>query len=150
MVSQNDNILLLGRDLRSISETQQQLVKAQIAVEKSHEERKEYDAHYRSIFSTAIEPIFILDVNNGNIKQANAAACALLGEDMDTLLTKSFSKFVAYKDKKDLIEKTLVTALHQNILITITRYLLISLHLWTLRELFLNFFGSSHSECSFW
>ena len=111
LVSQNDNILLLGRDLRSISETQQQLVKAQIAVEKSHEERKEYDAHYRSIFSTAIEPIFILDVNTGNIKQANPAACALLGEDMDTLLTKSFSKFVAYKDKKDLIEKMAMAAM---------------------------------------
>ena len=47
LVGQNHNILLLGRDLRTISETQQQLVQAQIAVEKSHEERKEYDAHYR-------------------------------------------------------------------------------------------------------
>ena len=79
LVGQNDNILLLGRDLRSISETQQQLVKAQIAVEQNHEERKEYDAHYRSIFSTANEPIFVLDAKTAKIRQANPAACTLLG-----------------------------------------------------------------------
>ena len=111
LVGQNDNILLLGRDLRSISETQQQLVKAQIAVEQSHEERKEYDAHYRSIFSTANEPIFILDAKTGKIRQANPAACTLLGEDVGTLLSEPFGKFVAFKDKKDLTDKLATAAM---------------------------------------
>ena len=111
LVGQNDNILLLGRDLRSISETQQQLVKAQIAVEQSHEERKEYDAHYRSIFSTANEPIFILDAKTGKIRQANPAACTLLGEDVGTLLSEPFGKFVAFKDKKNLTDKLATAAM---------------------------------------
>tara|TARA_B100002051_G_scaffold273922_1_gene313784 strand:- start:932 stop:1981 length:1050 start_codon:yes stop_codon:yes gene_type:complete len=109
----------LGRDLRTISETQQQLVQAQIAVEKSHEERKEYDAHYRSIFSTASEPIFVLDANTGNIRQANPAACTLLGEDIDILLTQPFAKFVALKDKKELTEKMAMAAINKTTL-TIT------------------------------
>jgi len=119
LVGQNDNILLLGRDLRTISETQQQLVKAQIAVEKSHEERKEYDAHYRSIFSTASEPIFVLDANTGNIRQANPSACTLLGEDLDILLTQPFTKFVAFKDKKELTDKMAMAAMNKTTL-TIT------------------------------
>jgi len=116
LVGQNDNILLLGRDLRSISETQQQLVKAQIAVEKSHEERKEYDAHYRSIFSTANEPIFVLDAKTAKIRQANPAACILLGEDIDALLSETFGKFVAFKDKKDLTDKMAKAAMSKTAL----------------------------------
>ena len=116
LVGQNDNILLLGRDLRSISETQQQLVKAQIAVEQSHEERKEYDAHYRSIFSTANEPIFVLDAKTAKIRQANPAACILLGEDIDALLSETFGKFVAFKDKKDLIDKMAMAAMSKTTL----------------------------------
>ena len=116
LVGQNDNILLLGRDLRSISETQQQLVKAQIAVEQSHEERKEYDAHYRSIFSTANEPIFVLDAKTAKIRQANPAACTLLGEDIDALLSETFGKFVAFKDKKDLTDKMAMAAMSKTTL----------------------------------
>jgi transcriptional regulator PpsR len=116
LVGQNDNILLLGRDLRSISETQQQLVKAQIAVEQSHEERKEYDAHYRSIFSTADEPIFVLDAKTGKIRQANPAACTLLGEDIDTLLAEPFGKFVGFKDKKDLADRMAMAAMSKTTL----------------------------------
>ena len=116
LVGQNDNILLLGRDLRSISETQQQLVKAQIAVEQSHEERKEYDAHYRSIFSTANEPIFVLDAKTGKIRQANPAACTLLGEDIDRLLTEPFGKFVGFKDKKDLADRMAMAAMSKTTL----------------------------------
>jgi transcriptional regulator PpsR len=116
LVGQNDNILLLGRDLRSISETQQQLVKAQIAVEQSHEERKEYDAHYRSIFSTANEPIFVLDAKTGKIRQANPAACTLLGEDIDRLLTEPFGKFVGFKDKKDLTDRMAMAAMSKTTL----------------------------------
>ena len=116
LVGQNNNVLLLGRDLRTISETQQQLVKAQIAVEKSHEERKEYDAHYRSLFSTASEPIFVLDAKTGNIRQSNPAACALLGQDIETLQGQSFSKFIANKDKKDLNDKMAMAAVSRTTL----------------------------------
>jgi len=116
LVGQNNNVLLLGRDLRTISETQQQLVKAQIAVEKSHEERKEYDAHYRSLFSTASEPIFVLDAKTGNIRQANPAACTLLSQDIETLPGQSFSKFIANKDKKDLNDKMAMAAMSRTTL----------------------------------
>ena len=116
LVGQNNNVLLLGRDLRTISETQQQLVKAQIAVEKSHEERKEYDAHYRSLFSTASEPIFVLDAKTGNIRQSNPAACSLLGQDIETLQGQSFSKFIANKDKKDLNDKMAMAAVSRTTL----------------------------------
>ena len=116
LVGQNNNVLLLGRDLRTISETQQQLVKAQIAVEKSHEERKEYDAHYRSLFSTASEPIFVLDAKTGNIRQANPAACTLLSQDIEALPGQSFSKFIANKDKKDLNDKMAMAAMSRTTL----------------------------------
>ena len=40
-----DTILMLGRDLRTIAETQQQLIKAQIAVERGYEESQIGRAH---------------------------------------------------------------------------------------------------------
>lgn len=122
LVGQNNNVLLLGRDLRTISETQQQLVKAQIAVEKSHEERKEYDAHYRSLFSTASEPIFVLDAKTGIIRQANPAACTLLSQDIETLPGQSFSKFIANKDKKDLNDRMAMAAMSRtNLSVTVSQ-----------------------------
>ena len=48
-VGTHDTILMLGRDLRFLAETQQQLVKAQIAMERGYEENRKFDARFRML-----------------------------------------------------------------------------------------------------
>ena len=76
---QDGAALLLGRDLRPIAETQQQLVQAQIALERGYEARREFDARYRVLLNNISEPALFLKLNNGKIDDINTAAAELLG-----------------------------------------------------------------------
>lgn len=79
-------ILLVGRDLRSVAEVQQQLVKAQLALEKDYEVYREFDTRYRVVMSMARDAIVFVDAATGRIEDANAVAALLLGADADTLV----------------------------------------------------------------
>ena len=75
---QENAALLLGRDLRPIAETQQQLVQAQIALEQGYETRREFDARYRVLMSNVGAPVVFVSVHNGRVEDANEAAAQLL------------------------------------------------------------------------
>ncbi len=70
--------LLLGRDLRPIAETQQQLVQAQIALEQGYEARREFDARYRVLLANTKQPVAFVSVQSGRVEDANEAAAAML------------------------------------------------------------------------
>ena len=69
-----EGILLLGHDLRPIADMQQQLVAAQIALEKDYEAQREYDTRLRVLMAATRESIVYVSVNTGNIVDCNAAA----------------------------------------------------------------------------
>lgn len=94
---QENATLLLGRDLRPIAETQQQLVQAQIALEQGYEARREHDARYRVLLSNITEPVVFLSVQSGRVEDANDGAAALLGLTADALRGSSFSQH--FKDR---------------------------------------------------
>ncbi len=78
-------ILLVGRDLRSVAEVQQQLVKTQLALEKDYEVYRDFDTRYRVVMSMARDAFVFVDAATGRIEDANAAAGLLLGADVETL-----------------------------------------------------------------
>ena len=78
-------ILLLGRDLRQVAETQQQLVQAQIALERGYEERREYDARYRILLASTSDAFVFVSASDGRIKDLNAPAASLLGGSREEL-----------------------------------------------------------------
>ncbi|WP_187428119.1 hypothetical protein ROLI_002450 [Roseobacter fucihabitans] len=84
--------LLLGRDLRPIAETQQQLVQAQIALEQGYEARREFDARFRMLLAHCQEAVVFVPVQSGKIDDANEAAAALLGLKLDALKGSSFAQ----------------------------------------------------------
>jgi transcriptional regulator PpsR len=96
--------LLLGRDLRPISETQQQLVQAQIALEQGYEARREFDARYRVLLSHAGQAIVFMSVQSGRIEDANEAAASLLGLSVDALRGSNFSQHFADRSTVELTE----------------------------------------------
>ena len=96
--------LLLGRDLRPIAETQQQLVQAQIALEQGYEARREYDARYRVLLTHTKQAVVFVSVQSGRVEDANDAAGLLLGLSADALKGSSFAQHFADRSTVELTE----------------------------------------------
>jgi transcriptional regulator PpsR len=73
------SILMLGRDLRPVAEVQQQLVAAQLALERDYEAQREMDTRYRVIMEVSRDPIILISMGSGRIADLNPAAAVLLG-----------------------------------------------------------------------
>lgn len=104
---QENAALLLGRDLRLIAETQQQLVQAQIALEQGYEARREFDARYRVLLGHVGQPVVFVAVNSGRVEDANEAAAGLLGISPEALRGSNFSQLFADRSNVELIESLL-------------------------------------------
>lgn len=110
----HEKILLLGRDLRTLSESQQRLIKAQIAVERSIEEKREYDAHFRLLLNSIQDPVAFVNAETGAILHANSALLDFLGLDESKLETTKLQNAVTNRaERVDFIAK-LTLAAHEN------------------------------------
>jgi transcriptional regulator PpsR len=78
-IGADDSILMLGRDLRPIAEVQQQLVQAQLALERDYETQRELDTRYRVLMEVARDPVIMVSMSTGRISDINPAAAQLLG-----------------------------------------------------------------------
>ena len=78
-VEADGSILMLGRDLRPIAEMQQQLVKAQLALERDYEAQREIDTRYRVLMETTRDAIVVVSMTTGRIVDLNMAAGVMLG-----------------------------------------------------------------------
>ncbi|MFK7743730.1 MAG: transcriptional regulator PpsR [Roseobacter sp.] len=99
--------LLLGRDLRPIAETQQQLVQAQIALEQGYEARREYDARYRVMLSNVKQAVVFVSVQTGRVEDANDSAATLLGLSLDALRGSTFAQNFKDRSNVELTESML-------------------------------------------
>ena len=79
LIRSDKSILMLGRDMRPIAEMQQQLVMAQIALERDYESQREMDTRYRVLMEATRDAVVLLAMNNGRIADLNAAAALMLG-----------------------------------------------------------------------
>lgn len=78
-IGTDDSVLMIGRDLRPIAEVQQQLITAQLALERDYEAQREADTRYRVLMEVGRDPIVIVSMSTGRITDLNGAAAALLG-----------------------------------------------------------------------
>lgn len=78
-IGSDESLLMVGRDLRPIAEVQQQLVSAQLALERDYEAQREMDTRYRVLLEVSRDPILIVSMSTGRISDLNSAAAALLG-----------------------------------------------------------------------
>lgn len=96
--------LLLGRDLRPIAETQQQLVQAQIALEQGYEARREFDTRYRVVMNNVDDAIVFLSVQTGRIEDINDTAAGLLGLKPESLMGATFASLFSDRSGAELTE----------------------------------------------
>lgn len=97
-------ILMLGRDLRPIAEMQQQLVKAQIALERDYEMQREYDTRFRVLMESAREAIAFVSVQTGKVTESNAMAAAIFGRSRDEMAGLPFAPEFELKKRGDLLD----------------------------------------------
>lgn len=72
-------LLMIGRDMRPIAEVQQQLVKAQLALERDYEAQREIETRYRVLMEANPTPLVIVSMTTGRIIDLNSGAAVLLG-----------------------------------------------------------------------
>lgn len=106
-------ILMLGRDLKPIAEMQQQLVAAQIALEKDYEAHREFDTRFRVLMASAQEPVVFVSVVSGEVVECNPAAVETLGSSRDQVLGSFFADAFDPEGGTGLIER-LSTAAEEN------------------------------------
>jgi transcriptional regulator PpsR len=97
-------ILMLGRDLRPIAEMQQQLVKAQIALERDYEMQREYDTRFRVLMESAREAVVFVSVQTGKVTESNAMAAAIFGRLREEMVGLPFAPEFELKKRGDLLD----------------------------------------------
>ncbi|MBT8457660.1 MAG: transcriptional regulator PpsR [Rhodobacteraceae bacterium] len=97
-------LLMLGRDLRPIAEMQQQLVRAQMALERDYEAQREFDTRFRVLMDSIPDPVVFVSMETGKITDINAPACALLGGKPSDLGNNAFAQEFETRKKGELID----------------------------------------------
>ncbi len=103
-IGPNKSLLLLGRDMRPIAEMQQQLVLAQIALERDYELQREMDTRYRVLMEATRDAIVLLSMNNGRIADLNSAAATLLGGTRQELVGAAIAQEFEGRRRGEFLE----------------------------------------------
>lgn len=106
-------VLLLGRDLRPVAEMQQQLVKAQLALERDYETQREYDTRFRVLMESTAEAIVFVSTETGEINEANPVAATLLDLSREQLIGTPFSQCFEGRKRGDLVDQLATQAISE-------------------------------------
>ena len=98
-------ILLLGQDLRPVWDIQQQLVAAQIALEKDYEAQRHNDTLFRVLMASTDEAAVFVALSSGEVSDCNPTASTLFGKHRNDLRGSSFASAFDAKDGRDLIDR---------------------------------------------
>lgn len=103
-------VLMIGRDLRPVAETQRQLVQAQIALERGYEAQRDFDSRYRMLLATVSDAIVLVSLGDGRIADLNEHAADLLGQPRRDLLGSVFAGQMNGTSRAELEARLLVAA----------------------------------------
>ncbi len=103
-------VLMLGRDMRQIAEMQQQLVKAQMALERDYEVQRKSDTRFRVLLEASRDAIAFVSLGSGRITELNGAAAMLLGASVDDLQGAAFAQEFDSRRKGELMSSFAASA----------------------------------------
>ncbi|MEM6738468.1 MAG: transcriptional regulator PpsR [Pseudomonadota bacterium] len=103
-IGPDGTVLMLGRDLRPIAEMQEQLVKAQLALEQDYEVQRDFDTRYRVLMEVATEPLLFVTIGTGKVADANAAAALLLDTALEDLIGTTLAQEFDGKKRGEFVE----------------------------------------------
>ncbi len=103
-IEADGSVLMLGRDLRPIAEMQQQLVKAQLALERDYEAQREIDTRYRVLMETTRDAILVVSMSTGRIVDLNALAAVMLGGSRQDLIGAAIAQEFEGRRRGEFLE----------------------------------------------
>ena len=104
MLSSDGTFLMAGRDLRSLAEVQQQLVQAQLAIERDYEAQREVETRYRVVLEVNDSRVMIVSMATGRIVDMNAAAAQMIGAARGDLLQTPLANEFEGRRRGELLE----------------------------------------------
>jgi transcriptional regulator PpsR len=110
-IGPDGTLLMLGRDLRPIAEMQQQLVKAQMALERDYESQREFDTRFRVLMEATRDAVVFVAIGTGRVIEANTAAATLLGATADELRGQPFAQEFEAKRRGELMSNLTASAI---------------------------------------
>ncbi|QPH53441.1 transcriptional regulator PpsR [Pontivivens ytuae] len=96
-------IFLMGQDLRPLAESQQQLVAAQIAMERDHEVVRQIDTRHRVLMEKVESPILFVEAPSGRVIEANGRAQTLADFDRSELIGARLDQAFGADQSGDLL-----------------------------------------------
>ncbi len=108
-----DAILVLGSDLSSTAEMQQQLVAAHIALENDYEAQREHDLRFRILLESFDVSTAFVSVKSGKLVACNSTFEAMFGKPREALIGASFAHQFKAKGRGDLVDQLVSAASEQ-------------------------------------
>jgi transcriptional regulator PpsR len=87
---EDGQLIVVGRDLRPISELQQQLLDVQHSMERDYARLHAAETRYRMLFTLAAEGIMIIDAESLRVLEANPAAGRVFEKPVSKLIGRTF------------------------------------------------------------
>ena len=103
-LNDREKILLLGRDQRPMIEVQQQLVTAQIALERDFEAQREIDTRYRLLMDVTSDAIVLIATGTRRIVDINHNAAVMMGAARSDLIGSDLLSEVEVARPSELID----------------------------------------------
>lgn len=107
-----NGVIALGRDLRTASDLQQRLIKAQQELERDYALMRQAEARYKVIFEAVSEPLLIVHGDSLRVETANPAAANELGMPVNVIGGKDLAALFAPAALRPL-ERLAATAIAQ-------------------------------------
>jgi transcriptional regulator PpsR len=90
-VGKTRNLIVCGRDLRTISTLQRRLLDAQHSMERDYTRLRQVETRYRLLFQMSPEAVVIVDAVTQRVVEANTAATRMLEGPNARLIERSFT-----------------------------------------------------------
>jgi transcriptional regulator PpsR len=100
---ETEHLIMVGRDLGSMSKMQQKLMDAHRSMERDYLRLRHTESRYKLLFESSSEAILIVDLASRKITQANASAAAVFAlEDAKKLIDEEFSALFSDEDRTQI------------------------------------------------
>ncbi len=100
-------MLMLGRSLQMIAETQQTLTRMHLELEKERERQRQFEIKYRLLMQHGRDPLMLVDAESGQISDASDALLAILNERREAIVGKSVNQMFEVHGHGDDVDDVL-------------------------------------------
>lgn len=101
-IGDEGEVLLMGRDLRALSQLQSRLVSTQQSLERDYERTRQMEARYRILFQSAQDAFIIVDATDARVLETNPQAATLFGREAGELAGRRFVHIFEKSDRAGL------------------------------------------------